>query len=127
MVSRFSLIDDGRRADPASEAVLLEVPRTARIHHCGHLEFGPHDGLLYLCFGDMQWSTGEIGPAARDPASLHGKILRLDPFASTPEPRRDSPLLKSAETTPGQADRPAVWLKGLRNPWRASASIRRPG
>ena len=119
VVSRFDLLDDGRRADPISEIVLLEVPRAARIHHCGHLEFGPADGLLYVCVGDMQWNTLEIGPIAQDPDSFRGKILRLDPQAAAPVASHDShPLLASARAATRPRAEPEIWLKGLRNPWR---------
>lgn len=116
VVSRFALAEDGRRADPESERVLLRVERDQRMHHCGHLAFGPHDGLLYVCVGDTQDNL-EIEPVSQDPGRLQGKILRLDPGASTPVARGGDGIIGSAQAAT-VADRPEVWLSGLRNPWR---------
>ncbi len=81
----------------SSRRVLLHVPVPSKDlegHYGGQLAFGP-DGKLYVGFGD-----GEEGEAAQDPASLLGKIVRLD------------------VDRPGA--RPELVALGLRNPWRFS-------
>ncbi|WP_110206061.1 PQQ-dependent sugar dehydrogenase [Nocardioides daejeonensis] len=72
---------DGRLGVP--EPILTGIPSGA-VHDGGRLAFGP-DGYLYA-------STGETGdrPLAQDPASLGGKVLRIDsdgnPASDNPDP-----------------------------------------
>jgi len=94
-VSRFTAVHGvGARS---SGRVLLHVPapqKAAYGHYGGEVAFGP-DGRLYVGFGDDGRAE-----AAQDPATLLGKLVRLDVDVTHPEP----------ETV-------AV---GLRNPWRLS-------
>lgn len=110
VLSRFEVMPSGLEAIASSEQVLLEIRRDERIHHCGHIEFGPRDGLLYLCVGDTQDNL-TINPAAQDPERPLGKILRMAvenvPVAGL------QPI--AATTTPTAYE---VWATGLRNPWR---------
>jgi glucose/arabinose dehydrogenase len=81
---------------PSSARVILRFHASAdpASHDGGQLAFGP-DGRLYVGTGD-----GFDGAAAQDPASLLGKVLRIevdDPSAA-----------------------PEVYAYGLRNPWRFS-------
>ncbi|MEZ0166906.1 sorbosone dehydrogenase family protein [Kineococcus sp. LSe6-4] len=75
--------------------VLTGIPKNST-HNGGRIAFGP-DGKLYVATGDAQ-----NRPAAQDPASLGGKILRLNPDGSVPpdNPTAGSPL----------------WSLGHRNP-----------
>ena len=109
-LSRFEVMPSGLEAIAASEQVLLTLPRYVPMHHCGHLAFGPHDGLLYLCVGDTQ-GNGNVEPIAQDPDEPRGKILRLDV-----EPRMIAGVQPIAETAPSGSYE--IWMKGLRNPWR---------
>jgi glucose/arabinose dehydrogenase len=78
--------------------ILFTVPhRDAANHNGGQLAFGP-DGLLYVSTGDGG-DQGDPGDDAQNPASLLGKILRVDARS-------------------GAA--PQVYALGLRNPWRFS-------
>ncbi len=84
-VIRITSVDD-RGRDP--EVVLSSAASALHQHSGGRLLFGP-DGLLYLALGDALQAD-----LAQDPASLRGKILRID---------------TSGET------RPEVFASGLRN------------
>jgi glucose/arabinose dehydrogenase len=78
--------------------VLFTVPHGAATNHNGgQLAFGP-DGLLYVSTGDGG-DQGDPGDDAQNPASLLGKILRVN-------------------SRSGAA--PEVYALGLRNPWRFS-------
>lgn len=95
----FALVDTLVRVtnfDVATEKVLLALDDPFPNHNGGHLAFGP-DGALYLGIGD---GGGQYDPNgfAQDPASLFGKILRIDPATGSPE----------------------VYASGLRNPWKFS-------
>lgn len=82
-------LDRFRRGRPRT---LLSLPRTSRIDVGGEVAFGP-GGLLYASFG-----FGARPEASQDPATLAGKVVRVDP-------RRRRP-------------RPEVVASGLRVPWR---------
>ncbi len=90
------------RADPASEQVVLEMADPAGNHNGGMIAFGP-DGMLWAGTGDGG-SGGDPWDNARNPASLLGKMLRLDVGAAT-----------AAGAAPVE-----IWALGLRNPWRFS-------
>ena len=78
----------------APEDILTGIPK-AGIHNGGRIAFGP-DGDLYV-------ATGDAGQPdlAQDPASLAGKILRVDPEGGVPD---DNPVPASP-----------VWSLGHRN------------
>ncbi len=102
------------RADPASESVVLEMADPAPNHNGGMLAFGP-DGMLWAGTGDGG-RGGDPWDNARNPASLLGKILRLDvrrePYAIPPG---NQPVPGGVAGARGE-----VWARGLRNPWRFS-------
>lgn len=83
------------------------------IHYGGHIAFGP-DGYLYVGMGDGQ--TGGIpSTPAQDPASILGKMLRLDVDHGDPYGiPKDNPFAGK----PGA--RQEIYMLGLRNPWRWS-------
>src|SRR4051794_18670500 len=87
----------GDVADAATGRLLLAIRHDeAANHNGGQLQFGP-DGKLWLGTGDGGGGNNQFGHA-QDPASLLGKLIRLDPAAPTPE----------------------IVSVGLRNPWRFS-------
>jgi glucose/arabinose dehydrogenase len=83
-------------------------------HNGGHLAFGP-DGYLYIGMGDGG-SGDDPNHFAQDPASLLGKMLRVDVGVSDSHPIGyvipvDNPFVVGA-------GRDEIWSFGLRNPWR---------
>jgi glucose/arabinose dehydrogenase len=84
-------------------------------HNRGNLTFGP-DGYLYIGMGD---GGAAFDPQRRalNPASLLGKILRIDPVIHGDRPYTvpaDNPYRSTAGA------RPEIWSIGVRNPWRFS-------
>lgn len=88
-------------------------------HNGGTLRFGP-DGFLYIGLGDGG-SSNDPGHRAQDPATLLGKMLRIDVDVPNEDERGfrvpdDNPFL---DGVPVRA-LPEVWAFGLRNPWKFS-------
>ncbi len=114
VLSRFFVSADPDLALAASEEVLLVVPQPFANHNGGQLAFGP-EGLLYVALGDGG-SGGDPQGHGQNPASLLGKLLRLDveggavPYGLP----ADNPFAGSLTS------RPEIWALGLRNPWRFS-------
>jgi hypothetical protein len=97
-ILEFRRSADPDAADPGSLRPVVEIPHPdAGNHNGGQLQFGP-DGRLWIGTGDGGGSN-DPGHNAQDPASLLGKLLRIDPVA-------------------GGA--PEIFASGLRNPWRFS-------
>jgi glucose/arabinose dehydrogenase len=102
-------------ADPSSRRDILAIPDPDPFHNGGQLAFGP-DGKLYIGIGDgglLQggWRDG------RDPASLLGKILRLD-VDGEPDPGLAYAIPKDNPFVSVAGARGELWAIGLRNPWR---------
>ncbi len=138
-VSRFHLsANDPGTANPNREdpILLLEHP-TFGNHNGGQIAFGP-DGYLYIGTGDGGGGGDPFGNA-QNPASLLGKILRIDVGDRWPAapPANQTfrvylPAAFGAQTGPAYAIpadnpfrsqaayRPEIWAVGLRNPWRFS-------
>lgn len=136
-VSRFRLSSNPDTADSSSEERILLLPHPSYTNHNGGMiTFGP-DGYLYVGPGDGG-GGGDPFNNAQNPASLLGKILRIDvelqgqptagldhqiflpisinqggsaPAYSIPA---DNPFVSAADY------RPEIWALGLRNPWRFS-------
>jgi glucose/arabinose dehydrogenase len=118
-LSRFRVVEDGYHALPESEEILLSVPADDRTHYCGHLVFGPKDGLLYVCVGDTQNNRMRerhrpLGTTAQDLTRPHGKIIRLE--LGPGGPSRSLPGRPAVAGT--GIVRAEFWAYGLRNPWR---------
>jgi glucose/arabinose dehydrogenase len=119
VVARYRIsAEDANQAEPASAANILVIEQPEPNHNGGQLQFGP-DGYLYVGMGDGGGVGDQHGPIgnAQTPATLLGKILRLDVHdtsAATYTLPIDNPFLKRPNT------RPEIWALGLRNPWRFS-------
>ena len=104
---------DPPRAAPWTARTLLEIRQPATNHNGGWIGFsGPN---LLIAVGD-----GSVDPSdAQDLANLRGKILRIDPLdPDGPGPRRYA--IPAGNPFVGIPGHDAIWLYGLRNPWRAS-------
>jgi glucose/arabinose dehydrogenase len=114
-VSRFSVSVNPDIADPESEETIIDLDHpTNQNHNGGQLFFGP-DGDLYIGTGDGG-GGGDPAGNAQNPASLLGKLLRIDvesggdPYGIPP----DNPFVGVG----GYQEE--IWALGFRNPWRFS-------
>jgi len=99
VVARYRRGASADVADPASETILLTIPhRQFANHNGGQLAFAP-DGALMIGTGDGGGGGDPLGNA-QNPASLLGKLLRMD--------------VKRGSLNP------EIVAIGLRNPWRFS-------
>jgi glucose/arabinose dehydrogenase len=88
-------------------------------HNGGKIAFGP-DGYLYVGMGDGG-SGGDPQNQAQRPATLLGKMLRLDVGVPDSDTRgyripTDNPFVGSSPLAAATLDE--IWSFGLRNPWR---------
>ena len=118
VIARYQVsASDPDRADPASGRILLIIEQPFSNHNGGQVQFGP-DGYLYIGMGDGG-SAYDPACRAQDPATLLGKMLRIDVDQNVAGP----PYYGIPASNPfrGAGDPPdEVWASGLRNPWRFS-------
>ena len=117
-VDRFQVSANPDVANPASQEMLLDIGEHPSLsHHGGQLAFGP-DGMLYVALGDG--ATYPSPSPAQNDGSLLGKMLRIDvsggPGSGYTIPP-DNPFVG-----PG-LPLDQIWVKGLRNPSRASFDL----
>jgi glucose/arabinose dehydrogenase len=94
------------------ERVLVLIPQPYSNHNGGMIAFGP-DGYLYIGMGDGG-SGGDPQNRAQNKDELLGKLLRIDVNSRVPyDIPEDNPYV-------GGEERPEIFAKGLRNPWRFS-------
>lgn len=114
VLSRFFVSPNDPDVALQTEEILLTVVQPFANHNGGQLAFGP-DGFLYVGLGDGG-SGGDPQGNSQNPATLLGKLLRIDVEAGTAPYRipPDNPFVAD----PGTLDE--IWASGLRNPWRFS-------
>lgn len=96
------------RAVQAKVRDILILPASATNHNGGTILFGP-DGFLYVGTGDGGGGCESDQPGSvQNPATLFGKILRLDVDAAAPFAAAGNPFASDAR----------VYHYGLRNPFR---------
>jgi glucose/arabinose dehydrogenase len=111
------VIAEYRRSDQVDHAgreerVVVLIPQPYPNHNGGMIAFGP-DGYLYIGMGDGG-SRGDPQNRAQNKDELLGKLLRIDVNSRVPYGiPGDNPYVRGEE-------RPEVFAKGLRNPWRFS-------
>jgi glucose/arabinose dehydrogenase len=117
VLSRFSVSpDDAERADPSTEAPVLEVGQPYGNHNGATVLFGP-DGYLYLSLGDGGLANDPLR-AGQDLSTMLGKILRIDVDRQEPGKPYAVPDDNPFVGRPGAL--PEIWAYGLRNVWRMS-------
>jgi glucose/arabinose dehydrogenase len=115
VVERRSVSANPNLSDPTSALEIIRIAHPTYTNHVGGLvAFGP-DGFLYLGTGDGG-GAGDPAGNAQNPASLLGKLLRLDVAGAT----AGTPYaIPASNPFRGQAGkRGEIWALGLRNPWR---------
>jgi glucose/arabinose dehydrogenase len=118
VIARFLRTANSPVADPNSEVILLTIPQPFANHNGGQLAFGPNDGFLYIGMGDGG-SGGDPDNNAQNPASLLGKMLRID-VESAPDPGLPYAVPPNNPFVQNPAFDNEIWALGLRNPWRFS-------
>lgn len=114
VVAEYTVRPDGRFV-ASSRRVLITIDQPYSNHNGGDVVTGP-DGMLYIGMGDGG-SGDDPERRALNTKELLGKMLRIDPRASSRAPYtipRDNPLVTN------KSARPEIWSLGLRNPWRFS-------
>jgi glucose/arabinose dehydrogenase len=115
VIARFARsANDAKRAELASEKILLTIAQPYPNHNGGGLRFGP-DGFLYIGMGDGG-SGNDPQNYSQNMQSLLGKMLRIDVDKGDPYAVPiDNPFAPSP--TVGRLE---IFAAGLRNPWRFS-------
>ncbi|MGE8534624.1 MAG: PQQ-dependent sugar dehydrogenase [Chryseobacterium sp.] len=116
IVARYSVSStDPNVADPASEKILLNIPKPFDNHNGGSIHFAP-DGKLWIITGDGG-SGGDPNNNAQNKNVLLGKMLRIDVDATGPyNIPPDNPFA-------GVAGADEIWAYGLRNAWKFSFDL----
>jgi len=112
-VSRFTANSTNpNTADPATEKVMLSIPKPFENHNGGSIHFGA-DGYLWISTGDGG-SGGDPNGNGQNKNSLLGKMLRIDVNSDN--------AYNIPPTNPfvGVDGADEIWSYGLRNGWKYS-------
>lgn len=112
-VSRFTANSSNpNTADPATEKVMMSIPKSQTNHNGGSIHFGA-DGYLYISTGDGGGS-GDPDNNSQNKNSLLGKLLRIDVNSENAyNIPSDNPFV-------GVDGADEIWAYGLRNAWKFS-------
>ena len=114
VIAEYALTKTGE-FDAKSRRELLVIKQPYSNHNGGAIITGP-DNMLYIGTGDGG-SGGDPDRTAQNLKSMLGKILRIDPTATSQKPYqipKDNPYIGVSGALP------EIWSIGLRNPWRIS-------
>ncbi|HEY0062530.1 MAG TPA: PQQ-dependent sugar dehydrogenase [Telluria sp.] len=116
VIARHRASSNPNLAETGGGLEIIRVAHPGFTNHFGGLvAFGP-DGMLYVGTGDGG-GGGDPDGNGQNPATLLGKLLRLDvSAASQAQPYAIPPSNPWANDVTGR--RPEIWALGLRNPWR---------
>ena len=112
-VSRFTANSNNpNTADPATEKIMLSIPKSQTNHNGGSIHFGA-DGYLYISTGDGG-GGGDPDNNGQNKNSLLGKLLRIDVNSDN--------AYNIPPTNPfvGVDGADEIWSYGLRNGWKYS-------
>ncbi|MCU7613415.1 PQQ-dependent sugar dehydrogenase [Chryseobacterium sp. GMJ5] len=116
VVARYSVsAGNSNVADPASEKILLNIPKPFDNHNGGSIHFAP-DGNLWIVTGDGG-SGGDPNNNGQNKNSLLGKMLRIDVNSSA------AYNIPSGNPFVGVDGADEVWAYGLRNAWKFSFDL----
>ena len=116
-VSEFHVSSDPKRADPASEKVIITIPHPDfGNHNGGRIEFGA-DGYLYIGTGDGG-SGGDPNGHGQALNTLLGKMHRIDVDHPSGNLAYSIPSTNPFASQAGA--RGEIWAYGLRNPYTFS-------
>lgn len=114
VIAEYALTKTGE-FDAKSRRELLVIKQPYSNHNGGAIITG-QDNMLYIGTGDGG-SSGDPDRTAQNLKSMLGKILRIDPTATSHKPYqipKDNPYVGVSGALP------EIWSIGLRNPWRIS-------
>ncbi len=112
-VSRFTANSSNpNTADPATEKVMLSIPKSQTNHNGGSIHFGA-DGYLYISTGDGG-GGGDPDNNAQNKNSLLGKLLRIDVNSD------NAYNIPPNNPFVGVDGADEIWSFGLRNGWKYS-------
>jgi hypothetical protein len=114
VIAEYALTKTGE-FDAKSRRELLVIKQPYSNHNGGAIITG-RDNMLYIGTGDGG-SSGDPDRTAQNLKSMLGKILRIDPTATSQKRYqipKDNPYVGVSGALP------EIWSIGLRNPWRIS-------
>ncbi|MEO0881171.1 MAG: PQQ-dependent sugar dehydrogenase [Pseudomonadota bacterium] len=111
------------QVDPATENLILAIDQPFANHNAGWIGFG-NDGFLLIPTGDGG-SGGDPMGFAQNPASLLGKVLRIDVSGDDfpGDDTRDYAIPPGNAFPGGVGGASEIFALGLRNPFRASIDV----
>jgi glucose/arabinose dehydrogenase len=115
-VARYSVSStDPNVANPASEKLMLDIPKPFSNHNGGSIHFGP-DGYLWISTGDGG-SGGDPNNNGQNKNALLAKMLRIDVNSTGPY------NIPPSNPFVGIDGADEVWSYGLRNAWKFSFDL----